>query len=66
MTTSKHFIKWNISVVDWLNRLSMTFVNSEVAQLKEEHKQQIGEYQNRTEEIETIIVNSKRDINVSV
>lgn len=70
MTPSKHFFQIEyfccVLFIHWLNLLSTTYVNSEVAQLKEEHKKQIEEYQNRKEEVETIITNSKRDINVSI
>lgn len=42
------------------------FHNSQVAQLKEEHKQQIEEFQNRKKEAEATISTAQRDIAVSI
>lgn len=48
------------------NPCTIHFHNSEIAQLKAEHQQQIEEFKKQKKEITLIIENNNRDINVSI
>lgn len=63
MSTSKHSIGFVNSSAEFIH--AWLYFNSEVAQLKEEHKRQIEELQNRKKEAEATIITTKRDIAVS-